>query len=586
LGVAAMRSDQAFDVSVQKAKIIDYRSSGNWAEALACYELMLQQNQVEDQDSQQVNSAMELHCGLLDSFMHLGHFETALTHASGLLREKSDEWHPMLHSYRAQAAWRIGCWDELLASSPKNLVTVPESFEDQISVLFAEVKRGIAREEFNLLIDNCIMSAVGKLRAISENRGLCPRTYENILHLHCLRDIELSFGVLNGEITADIQQSQVLNRNPILSVLERRFQSTQSSVRVREPLLSIRRSLLRILSEADPDKSTEFQSEISHTWVSSAQFARESGNQHLAFSALLQANKYTNGSELHIQAIVETAKLKWDQAQFSEAVVFLHKSLDAPLPENSKKTLAFANACLLLSEWMIETARYDTDVVVFKLEQVKDLAGQFVLGDVELDDEAYRVLEESYFTLGQYYDNVYELDTEKRGPVALVDVISNYGGALKNGSRFIFRALPRLLTLWFDAGTKSIDAANKAAAKPAIRAPSTSFKHSDAAINDAVRQLIATIAPFQFLTALPQLTSRICHQNVAVTELLDIILVQLRVYFPHQTLWMMMAVYKSTHKPRHLRCAEVLRKAEEQVCKMYNCLIFSELIFYLNRRLV
>ena len=54
----------------------------------------------------------------------------------------------------------------------------------------------------------------------------------------------------------------------------------------------------------------------------------------------------------------------------------------------------------------------------------------------------------------------------------------------------------------------------------------------------------AKLAPYQFLTAFPQLTSRICHAHDGVFSQLREMIAKLIVVFPQQTMWMMMAVSK------------------------------------------
>jgi len=54
------------------------------------------------------------------------------------------------------------------------------------------------------------------------------------------------------------------------------------------------------------------------------------------------------------------------------------------------------------------------------------------------------------------------------------------------------------------------------------------------------------LAPYQFLTAFPQLISRICHTHVDVFHQLKDITARLLASFPQQAMWLMMAVSKSS----------------------------------------
>jgi len=67
------------------------------------------------------------------------------------------------------------------------------------------------------------------------------------------------------------------------------------------------------------------------------------------------------------------------------------------------------------------------------------------------------------------------------------------------------------------------------------------------------------------LTALPQLTSRMCHPNDAIFGLIEDIFIKLLGAHHQQTLWNMMAAHKSTDKLRARRCYLILKKAESVI---------------------
>jgi len=64
--------------------------------------------------------------------------------------------------------------------------------------------------------------------------------------------------------------------------------------------------------------------------------------------------------------------------------------------------------------------------------------------------------------------------------------------------------------------------------------------------------------------SLAQLTSRICHDNENVFQLLEQIFVQLLGEFPHQTVWLMAGLNHSKHLLRKRRCQIVLRSGKNE----------------------
>ena len=121
-GIAALRS-----TSTVQEQMRDYESSGQWSEALTCYEQALQQKP----------DHLPFHIGLLDCLRNLGHLRTAITHVQGrnqtiLLRlllltsfcsieltvshsvgtlSRHPEFASVLSAYGVQAAWRLSQWD-------------------------------------------------------------------------------------------------------------------------------------------------------------------------------------------------------------------------------------------------------------------------------------------------------------------------------------------------------------------------------------------------------------------------------------------------------------------------------------------
>lgn len=67
---------------------------------------------------------------------------------------------------------------------------------------------------------------------------------------------------------------------------------------------------------------------------------------------------------------------------------------------------------------------------------------------------------------------------------------------------------------------------------------------------------------YVWYTCYPQLVSRICHASKEVTELLQLVLTKVLVEHPHQAMWVLVAVLKSSKDSRQQRAHAVLNKAK------------------------
>jgi serine/threonine-protein kinase ATR len=76
-----------------------------------------------------------------------------------------------------------------------------------------------------------------------------------------------------------------------------------------------------------------------------------------------------------------------------------------------------------------------------------------------------------------------------------------------------------------------------------------------------MRGCVKDLPAYQWLTALSQLVSRICHQNEEVVRLVKHIVTIVLQTYPQQALWKMAAVSKSTVAARRQAAAEIIQAA-------------------------
>lgn len=78
-----------------------------------------------------------------------------------------------------------------------------------------------------------------------------------------------------------------------------------------------------------------------------------------------------------------------------------------------------------------------------------------------------------------------------------------------------------------------------------------------------MRGCLKDLPTYQWLTVLPQLVSRICHQNDETVRLVKRIITSVLQQYPQQALWTMAAVTKSTVPSRRDAAAEIIQAARK-----------------------
>lgn len=139
----------------------------------------------------------------------------------------------------------------------------------------------------------------------------------------------------------------------------------------------------------------------------------------------------------------------------------------------------------------------------------------------------------------------------------LVLAIEQYIEALKLDNRHVYQALPRLLSLWFEF-TVSINSARDS------RAALKAKQHN---ANGVVSQSLRAIPPSTFYTAMPQLISRVTHQNSDTAMIVQTILTRLLTKFPCQSMWNLAWLRSSVNQQRAQIGDSIFRGAQESLAK-------------------
>ncbi|KAL2915491.1 hypothetical protein HK105_204892 [Polyrhizophydium stewartii] len=562
-----------------RQQIVANETSGRWTDAETCYELALQ---LEPQNQ-------EHRLGLMRCLQNLGHFDTLVTNIKGTLERGSTNVEE-LHTQGITAACRLGDWQLLRdflarphradfnASVGRLLLAVLDNNADQVDQLLAN-----ARQQLSSFIAAAGMESY-------------RRAYDTTVQLSMLHDVESMCHILRTDQPADVRNGQLTE---LLNNWDARLKAVTPSFHHRELILALHRSLLSIAESAHVTQSGTVSGWLSREqgdlWLQTAKNARKSGYFQTAFGAILQATQLQTP-----RVFVEHAKSLWTQGQHRQAIFELRRGIDLEAmaggggnggaafvsggpgagrmtPSQDRGTavgtvqnvvldtksesflrskarmaaLDWAQQTRLrLARWIEETSAQQSTLIISEYQSISKEQPQW---------------EKVFFHLGRYYDRLRESEAQKlpiqkaKGQQAANQMVvlwhlccKQYWKALSHGTKHIYQTMPRLLTLWLDFGT-------------AVLEPPIDEKLVERfnALNLQMRKLSTSLPTYQFLTAMPQLVSRICHKNQQVQQVIDTIILGVLGVYPQQTLWHLMSVSKSTVKSRARRVLSIFSKLKE-----------------------
>lgn len=548
-GVAATRDDTPLE-----AETLDNRAAGRWTHAVSCYERALyttSQARLGDQS------------GLIECQMKLGHLKTAIAYATGAIAEHT-HWTPELNSKRVQAAWRLADWGSL-SDYLKLPITPGFEFETSLGQIVDAARRR-DRPAFQGFVDECRDGIASRLSALGLERASYERAYQHMVQLHMLHEAEHSLTPLLDNSS----DALILAGN-----WENRLSLVQASYVHCEPVLAFRRCIMALLdehaqatgaAELEPARAGGLKRQLvrlnqGKAWLESAALARKEGLLQTAYTYILQARQYQPPN-----LSTEHAKLLWDMNEQHQALSGLQASL-SPVSEvgsghKTSTSREHGEALLLVADWMVQTQRFTSEVVINRYKDIITVQPHW---------------EEGYFALARYYEDLVDNDAyisknenegEDLSSTLTFHAVINYGKSLEYGSKYIFQALPRMLSIWLEHGAKVSQLGGSRSSlniDETIKRRMTKGTVTLRKLNAEMAKFIKVLPAFQFLTALPQLMSRICHPNGEVIQMVEQIIIKLLRSHHQQTLWMMMAGVKSTDRDRAKRCAAVLKRAETEL---------------------
>ncbi|CAK9143133.1 unnamed protein product [Ilex paraguariensis] len=570
-GLACLRKTN----SLQDQLLIN-KKAGNWAEVLTSCEQALQMEP----------TSIQRHSDVLNCLLNMCHLQAMVTHVDGLI-SRIPHYKKTWCTQGVQAAWRLGRWDlmdEYINGADEEglLCSSSESnafFDMDVSKILQAMMK---RDQFSVAEKIALskQALIAPLAAAGMDSYM--RAYPFIVKLHMLQELEDFYSLLGGD--SFLEKSFHLGESGFSKMMENwesRLRFTQPSLWAREPLLAFRRLV---------GSASGLGAQVGSCWLQYAKLCRSAGHYETANRAIIEA-KACGAPNVHM----EKAKLLWNTRRPDGAIAELQQSLlNMPVevigsaaissitslslvPLNPPPILCdtqalnenrdIAKTLLLYSRWIHYTGQKQKEDVISLYSRVKELQPKW---------------EKGYFYMAKYCDEVL-IDARKRqeenielGPrmissastvVAstslnnekcwwsyLPDVLLFYAKGLHRGHKNLFQALPRLLTLWFDFGSiyERSGSLNK------------DMKNVHGKLLSIMRGCSKDLPTYQWLTVLPQLVSRICHQNEEIVRLVKLIITSVVRQYPQQALWIMAAVSKSTVPSRREAASEIIQAARRR----------------------
>ncbi|KAJ2500918.1 hypothetical protein GGH96_002332 [Coemansia sp. RSA 1972] len=541
-----------------------YEIEGNWAYALIGHEAQLRV-EPENADAQR---------RWIECLQSMGQWESAWTAARSLAGDVGE-----LQGACYAAAWRLGKWDWV---EQAGAVDTSMSFDAASSALLLGVGRnglsGLGHLAQPVMLNQSITDQ-GLDRLTRETdvalriagreikmAGTTHRIAANV-HAQMLGDLAL----------AAAQFSATEHDCAAVSVLAEKWRvrvaSLPTTYAAQEPVLALHASVYAAIGSGCEGCAGTARRAAARTRLQAAQLARLGGSRATALSMLAFAEAEVDadtGADIRAWLQIERAQVMWHEGFSAAAMTAMRRvsdglgvqvrasgESDAESEAGSAMAgdatrAAFAHATLLLTQWQEASNAVGSTQLLAQYERA--------LRTHESD--------RAHYALARLYDTLFvtlsEKDARSRETTTAADhrslqmatlqyyVVRHYGRTLMHGARYLFRALPRLLTVWLDFGASILRPADARSTRMVDR-----FRTANRVVANLARRLPA----YNFLVVMAQLVSRICHSNEDVFAVIESILLNVLALYPQQAMWQLVGVQRSTYAARAARCNAVLAKA-------------------------
>ncbi|ODV95195.1 hypothetical protein PACTADRAFT_49941 [Pachysolen tannophilus NRRL Y-2460] len=483
-------------------KLLQFQYSDNWKIAQDCFEALSE----SDLNREKVKDTTDLLKSLNDYSLYdssLEKLDAQLSLLNGNLNMLASEWVRigLNSSVYAGNLHALKKWIYVTESNIK-----PSSLTDSalfIDYEFAKALVFLAEDKIEDTVShiNKAFQLLGYSLAMSKETSL-SRTRSIINQLHCLTDLK--------EIALSTSKSKSESN---IKTLDLRYSNVSNDFQSCWRILSTRRA-------ADNLHPNDFtKNDISNIWIESAKIARKSERLDLATKSIMNAMLLENQ-----KVDLEYAKLLWAQGDHSRAL----KAIDELRSSDNERSIR-ENALIQLkyTKWLDSSDSGNSSTIIDEYNKAAKM-------DVKW--------EKPYYLLGKYFNKILENqsivsediksskdfygDYERR-------LVFNYLRALQCGSKYLFEALPKVITVWLDFASKYKDKVPRK-------------KKNYDLIKESIKQSINLIPAICWYTVLSQLISRALHPNPEAAEQVMDLVSKITEAYPEQALWSVFAQSKST----------------------------------------
>lgn len=526
-----------------KDAAFSHENTGDWKLALQNCELVLQHD-----PGSIPHQLTSLRC-----MKQLGQLHTMSRCAEALLAESrnasiDDCSYSTLQNYANEAAWRLGTWSK---------VTPGESLPVSIAAPVVELLHLIHGNSTSGTQNVIAAAAQERRKLTSIIRTACREGYSQgypfVTTLHALADIELTAEVLwkarrnsLSTISTSVGEStwKVSTLKELAETLSARMSYLDYSLEVREPILSLHRSIFR---------AVKLKREVSNTWIEHALLLQNSGFLEAALNAARQS-ELDKADDVHPEYYTLAAHLLHDMNCPMQAIEFAQEHVtNAKLSSGVRGKLQ-----ILHTNWVMEIGSRTPKEVIdsYKIALSMDSS------------------EDAHHHLALFYDKLYAMNSKQVEPSKRdipskdrvagksieellqavtaygLHAVEHYGKALLKGVRTVSVSLPRMFTLWLDTAAVLLEISSSDSASSANAG--RLLKQLNALIETLILSVEVSqrVPPKVVMTALPQLLSRLGHNSAHVVSIVSRIVVHLMGFFPQQCLWLVMPIAFSKQEAR------------------------------------
>ncbi|KAK3833924.1 MAG: hypothetical protein JOS17DRAFT_682790 [Linnemannia elongata] len=538
--------------------LLQCESAGRWEEAHAYHELGVQTEP----------SKLDHHVGLYRALDNLGQYDTLLNGVEGDIYAHPG-WEESLNDFRISASWKSQRWESLEEALSRSLQS---SFDSGLGLLMKDLRENRVADFEDHLRRTRSMLIAPLAAAGMESYS---RAYDRVAQLHMLHELEVAFHSWNrtissqcslgSQIALKLQSGGSYTERVRLyqPKLVRRLDLMAPSFKTREQVAMMRRDK-ELLDHEDVQYLTD---ECGRLWLESARAARKSNNDQLSYSAMLHAEDLGNTS-----AVIE--RVKWGFSHNNERQAI--KTIDSALKRNvatsipPRGTLSRASSSTLVRPKSIQDRVLDKDdrgfiraKAILLRTRWMDKSSLVSPGEIS---EGFRdaaaecdVWDKLYYAAGQFFFKLYENSKRKNRPQLTYasQGCRLYSKALSLGPKYLYQIMPRLLTHWLDLGRR----VHVSQANPGV---SSSELGEFRRINELMNALADHLPEYMFLSAFPQIISRICHKNPDAFFALQRIIANVVLAYPDQAIWQMVSVSRSVVQERKRVCNKILHTIQQQ----------------------